>query len=59
MTEGNNSKKLIIKILSENQSAFKECSPQQPNPCEAIDDSNVPLIDSKKTVNCHKKRKTA
>ena len=55
----NISKRLILKILSENQSAFKECSPQQSNPCEAIDDSNVPVIDSKKTVNRNKKRYTA
>ena len=52
----NSSKHLIIKILCENQSAFKGCLPQQSKSYEAYYDSNVPFIDPKKTAKCHKKK---
>ena len=58
LREENSSKNLIIKILSENQNAFNGCLPQQSKSYEAYYDSNVPFIDPKKTVRCHKKKDT-
>ena len=58
LREENSSKNLIIKILSENQSAFVGCLPQQSKSYEAYYDSNVPFIDPKKTAKCHKKKDT-
>ena len=49
LREENNSKNLIIKILSENQNAFNGCLPQQSKSYEPYYDSNVPFIDPKKT----------
>ena len=54
----NNSKNLIIKILSENQNTFNGCLPQQLKSYEPYYDSNVPYIDPKKTVKYHKKKYT-
>ena len=54
----NSSMNLIIKILSENQSAFGWCFPQQSNTYEAYYDSNVPFTDPKRIVKCHKKKDT-
>ena len=58
MREGNSSKNLVIKLLSENQSALKGCLPQQSNSYEAYYDSNTSFIDPKKTEKCHKKKDT-
>ena len=49
LREENNSKNLIIKILSENQNTFNGCLPQQSKSYEPYYDSNVPFIDPKKT----------
>ena len=54
--EENNSKNLIIKILSENQNAFNGCLSQQSKSYEPYHDSNVPFIDLKKTVNIIKRK---
>ena len=59
LREENSSKNLIIKILCENQSASKECLPQQSKSYEPYYDSNVPFINPKKTEKCHKKKDTA
>ena len=56
--EENNSKNLIIKILSENQNTFNGCLRQQLKSYESYYDSNVPFIDPKKTVRHHKKKDT-
>ena len=58
LREENNSKNLIIKILSENQNTFNGCLPQQLKSYEPYYDSNVPFIDQKKTVKYHKKKDT-
>ena len=43
-------------MLSENKSVFKGCLPQQSQSYEVYYDSNVPIIDKKKTAKCHKKK---
>ena len=58
LREENSSKNLIIKILSENQSVFKGCLPQQSRLYEVYDNSNVPFIELKKTAKCDKKKDT-
>ena len=56
LREENSSNNLIIRILSEN--AFNGCLPQQSKSYEAYYDFNVPFIDTKKKVKCHKKKNT-
>ena len=56
LREENSSRNLIIKILSENQSAFNGCLPQLSKSYEAYYDSNVLFIDPKKMTKCHKKK---
>ena len=58
LREENNSKNLIIKILSENQNTFNGCLPQQLKSYEPYYDSNVYFIDPKKTAKYHKKKDT-
>ena len=58
LREENNSKNLIIKILSENPNTFNGCLPQQLKSYEPYYDSNVPFINPKKTVKYHKKKDT-
>ena len=58
LREENNSKNLIIKILSENPNTFNGCLPQQLKSYEPYYDSNVSFIDPKKTVKYHKKKDT-
>ena len=58
LREENNSKNLITKILSQNQNTFNGCLPQQLKSYETYYDSNLPLIDPKKTVKYHKKKDT-
>ena len=48
LREVNNSKNLIIKILSEIQNTFNGCLPQQLKSYEPYYDFNVPFIDQKK-----------
>ena len=59
LREENNSKNLIIKILSENRNTFNGCLPQQLKLYETYYDANVPFIDPKKTVKYHKKKDTS
>ena len=59
LREENNSKNLIIKILSENRNTFNGCLPQQLKLYETYYDTNVPFIDPKKTVKYHKKKDTS
>ena len=56
LREENNSKYLIIKILSENQNTFNGCLPQQLKSYKPYYDSNVPFTDPKKTVKYHKRK---
>ena len=58
LREENSSKNLIIKILSENKSAFNRYLPQLSKSYEAYYDSNVLFIDTKKTAKCHEKKST-
>ena len=58
LREENNSKNLIIKILSENQNTFNGCLSQQLKSYEPYYDSNVPFIDPKKMVKSRKKKDT-
>ena len=54
LREESSSKYLIIKILSENQSAL----PEQSKSHEVYYDSNIHFIEPKKTAKCHKKKDT-
>ena len=58
LREESSSNNLIIKILSENKSAFKECLLQQSKSYEAYYHANVTFIDPKKTIKFHKKKNT-
>ena len=58
LREENNSKNLIMKILSENQNTFNRRLPQQLKLYEPYYDSNVPFIDPKKMVKYDKKKGT-
>ena len=58
LREENNSRNLVIKILSENQNTFNGCLPQQLKSYEPYYDSNVPFIDPTKTVKYHKEKDT-
>ena len=54
----NNSKNLIIKIVSENDNSFHGCLPQELKSYEPYYDSNFLFIDPKRTVKYHKKKDT-